>query len=312
MSRETGEQTRDWQRTRRTVLRTLGAGTAVASFGGVATAQTKSDEKQGTWGLQETDCPPCIDDLAGYASLTTELDVPTALRPQHTVEMRVDDADVLFPEEADGEQTPADEQTDTDGQGEGTEGFPDFYFDPVGIAVEAGDVIEFQNPSADLHTVTAIHPRFFGLPQRIPESAAPFSSPPVMTDENWLYRFTEPGVYDIQCLPHFELGMVMRVVVTKKSCEAPEAPAGSDQLPPPVAAVLDADRLRPENIVENGPVAWTDLEGEIPTFDPEELFSEDGGGEPGEEPTDGEGTETTTTDDGAETTTTDDGTETTT
>ncbi|WP_336359588.1 cupredoxin domain-containing protein [Haladaptatus sp. ZSTT2] len=281
MSRDTGENSRYSLPTRRTVLRTLGVGTAVAALGGVAAGETgDGTQTSARGGTQSTfqadnDCPPCIDDLMGYASLTTELDLPEALMPQHTVELRLDDADVLFPEEGD-----SDEQADGE-----AEGFPDFYFDPVGLAISVGDIIEFPNASADLHTVTAIHPRFFGLPRRIPEGAAPFSSPPVMSGENWIYQFTEPGVYDIMCLPHFDLGMVMRVVVTGDGCEQPKAPAGSEQLPPPVATVLDAELLTPQNIIDNGPIAWEDLKGEIPTFNPDELFAE--GGEGGSE-TDGE------------------------
>lgn len=253
--------------TRRNVLRTVGAGTTLAALGGVATGDSHTDDggQNGSGASggtnSEHDCPPCIDDLMGYASLTRELDVPSNLQPAHTVELRIDDADVLFPEE--------------------TEGHPDFYFDPVGLAVEAGDVVEFPNVS-DLHTVTAMHPRFLGLPQRIPDGAAPFSSPPVVSDENWLYRFTEHGVYDLLCLPHFELGMVMRIVVTKEGCGMPEGPSKSEMLPPPVSAVLDADALAPANIVDNGPVAWADLKGQIPTFNPEDLSGGEGGNGGGE------------------------------
>lgn len=129
----------------------------------------------------------------GYASLTRDLDVPSSLQPDHTVEMRIDDADVLFPDEGDGEIPEDPEMVDPEAAAERMEGSPDFYFTPVGLAVEAGDVVEFPS-MAGLHPVTAIHPRFMGLPQRIPDGAAPFSSPPVSTDENWLYRFTEYGV----------------------------------------------------------------------------------------------------------------------
>ena len=70
--------------------------------------------------------------------------------------------------------------------------------------------------------------------------------------------------------------MAMRIVVTKEGCIIPEAPAPSDALPPTVSAVLDADALTPMNIVNEGPIAWSDLKGQIPTFNPEELFGSEG------------------------------------
>lgn len=69
--------------------------------------------------------------------------------------------------------------------------------------------------------------------------------------------------------------MAMRIVVTQEGCGVPEEPGGSENLPPTVAAVLDADALDPTNVIENGSVAWTDLEGQVPTFNPENLFGEE-------------------------------------
>lgn len=40
-----------------------------------------------------------------------------------------------------------------------------------------------------------------------------FTSPPVADGDSWLYKFTTKGVYDVLCLPHLGLGMVMRLVV---------------------------------------------------------------------------------------------------
>lgn len=268
---------------RRKVLRALGVGSTAAAVGGTGIASGSSAGGSGqrdtgrSGGAQGAarDCPPCIDDLSGYASLSMELDVPGALRPDHTVEMRLDDADVLFPDEGDAGSLPDNPAPDPE-NAEEPEGFPDFYFDPVGLTVSVGDVVEFPNPSPGEHTVSAIHPRFFGLQQRIPDGAAPFSSPPVLPQENWLYRFDEFGVYDLFCIPHFELGMVMRVVVmdNDNDCGIPSAPELSEELPPTVRAVLGAEALDPVNLVDDGPIAWTDLEESIPTFDPDELFGE--------------------------------------
>ena len=268
---------------RRNVLRTLGVGSTIAAIGGtgIASGSTGGGQGRSDAGRSENaaqaaaDCPPCIDDLSGYASLSMELDVPGALQPDHTVEMHLDDADVLFPDEGDAGSLPDGPAPDPE-NAEEPEGFPDFYYDPVALQVSVGDVVEFPNPSPGEHTVSAIHPRFFGLQQRVPDGAAPFSSPPVLPEENWLYRFDEFGVYDLFCIPHFELGMVMRVVVTNDDdqCGIPTAPDLSEDLPPTVRAVLGAEALEPANVITNGPIAWTDLKGTVPTFDPDELFGE--------------------------------------
>ena len=98
-------------------------------------------------------------------------------------------------------------------------------------------------------------PPFLVLPDRVPTDYG-FTSPPVAEDDSWLYRFTEKGVYDLFCLPHVSLGMVMRIVVGNKNSTF-EEPTGD--IPPNAAAVLNDDALNPANIVSEGAVAWADL-----------------------------------------------------
>ena len=224
-------------------------------------------------------CPPCIDRLAGYNALSSDEPLPEEIpEPDHTVEMRIDDADVVFPEECDSPDDPPTSIDPTDGgdvEDAADEAMPDFYFDPVGLRVRPGDVVTFPNVSPDIHTVSAWAPRFFGLQQRIPEGAPPFGSPVITPGEEWVYRFPEPGVYDVLCLPHLDLGMVMRIVVTPEGGEVPEAPPVDAESTPPVpAAVLTAPELDPQNIVAEGTVAWTALRDSVPAFDPNELFGE--------------------------------------
>jgi plastocyanin len=156
---------------------------------------------------------------------------------------------------------------ETEGEGPGPMGqggFPDFYFDPVGISVEQGDVVEYTTRE-EFHTVTAYHPRFFGIQQRVPENVPGFTSPPFLEDDTWYYQFDEPGVYDLQCLPHESLGMVTRVVVTDDSGEAPEAPPapGEEEMGPSEIPlkVLNAPELEPQNIIDQVTVPWEDLTG---------------------------------------------------
>lgn len=141
---------------------------------------------------------------------------------------------------------------------------PEFFFDPVGVHLEAGEVIDF-SVHGGLHTVTALHPKFdepgvFAFPNRVPTENG-FTSAVMNTGDSWLYRFSTPGVYDIMCLPHYDLGMVVRVVVTGRN---PNAPIPADTyddslLPQAVEDVFDAPEMTPQNIVDQGTVAWEDL-----------------------------------------------------
>lgn len=265
-------------RDRRTVLKAIGVGAmlplAVGPAGAKGTEDAQADEDEHDDEENENDedehedddhmefdrCEPCIDPLTGWATLSA--DDTGGFDVDHVVDLRVEPLNVLFEaaevpaEEADGEE-PGEEEAES-------EAFPDFFFDPVGLAVEPGDVVQFVNESEDLHTVTAYAARFLpGGQDRIPDGTAPFSSGPVMGGESWLYQFEEEGVYDINCLPHEFLGMVMRVVVVEDDDDAPEAPdlaSPEEGDPSPNAAlVLSAPELEPEHIVEEGMVAWEDL-----------------------------------------------------
>lgn len=170
----------------------------------------------------------------------------------------------------------------------------DFFYQPTGLHVEPGDVIQFVFETPD-HTVTSYHPAY-GMQRRIPPSVQPFSSPILGWDphslpddvemppeENgqhddaspkpdvWLQLFETPGVYDIECAPHEAFGMAMRVVVgdeTETVFETDDPGA----LPPPRAGpvglareVLTDPNLSPEAIVEEGSVEWMDLAANQPS-----------------------------------------------
>ena len=143
-------------------------------------------------------------------------------------------------------------------------GPPEFFFDPVGVHLEAGEVIDFEVHSG-LHTVTALHPKFdepgaFEFPDRVPTENG-FTSAVMNTGDSWLYRFSTPGVYDIMCLPHYDFGMVVRVVVTGRNPNdpIPEDSYDDSLLPPAVEDVFDAPEMTPQHIVDNGTVGWDDL-----------------------------------------------------
>ena len=260
-------------RNRRTVLKAIGVGamlplvTGTAAAGGTEGDHSGDDDDHDDDGdgddgedMEFDRCEPCIDPLTGWATLSA--DDTGGFDVDHVVDMRIEPLNVLF----EAAEVPAEdvEEDEPGEEGAEPEAFPDFFFDPVGLAIEPGDVVQFVNESEDIHTVTAYAARFFpGGPDRIPDGTAPFSSGPVMGGESWLYEFEEEGVYDILCLPHEFLGMVMRIVVVEDEDDVPEAP---DLAPPEeggpspnAALVLSAPELDPENIVEEGMVAWEDL-----------------------------------------------------
>jgi plastocyanin len=260
---------------RRRVLRTAGFGAGLAALGGASVVAAQDDDDGDDPGTEngddaddgngddeedDGDDSPFVDDLIdpvfGYpldAEETGQVDIDTVVQ---LVTQGGPGDHAGFPAEG-GEEVPA-----------------EFIFDPVGLAVEPGDVVHFFDASG-LHTVTAFSDKYADaegpLPTRVPDGTPGFSSPPLVADESWLYQFEESGVYDLLCLPHLGLGMVMRVVVFDPETDDMEsegfAPPEAGPVPPNAQAVLTDDALAPANIVEAGQVAWADLDlgsGEAP------------------------------------------------
>jgi len=159
---------------RRPILKLLGAGAALSLGSGTVAA--------------DGDAEGDIDPLYGYATPDAD-SVPDEFDPDYEVELHVD-----LPADLENPERP-----------------PLFHFEPTGLAVEPGDIVQFTAVQPD-HSVTAYHPGI-GFQQRVPAGVPPFSSPVLSVGAAWLYQFEEPGIYDIYCGPHHVLGMVMRLVV---------------------------------------------------------------------------------------------------
>lgn len=156
---------------RRPLVKALGIGAALAAGSGTVSASDDESDLQ-------------IDPTYGYATPDATT-VPDDV-PDHDVELHIVDP---VPEEHG----------------------PLFHFEPTGLSVEEGDVVQFTFTTPD-HTITAYHPAN-GFQQRVPDGVPPFSSPVVNVGGAWLYRFEQSGLYDLYCAPHHILGMTMRIVV---------------------------------------------------------------------------------------------------
>jgi pseudoazurin len=114
----------------------------------------------------------------------------------------------------------------------------DYYFDPIGLHVEPGTTVTFENVSG-AHNAVA-----YG--GRVPEGAEGFQTTVGQTAEVTL---DAEGTYDFYCQPHKAFGMVGRIVVGE-----PGGPAAGSM--PPDGDVPAADR-----IVEAGSVTFSEFGG---------------------------------------------------
>ena len=157
---------------RRPLLKALGIGAALSFGSGVAAGEQADAEIHPNYGY----------------SVQDPSEIPERLQPNHEVQLAA----------AEGRPDPG-------------EPVSFFFFEPVGLHIQSGDIVQFTFNTPD-HTVTSYH-EAIGFQHRMPADAPPFSSPIVTAGGAWLYRFDHEGVYDLYCGPHHILGMVMRVVV---------------------------------------------------------------------------------------------------
>jgi plastocyanin len=86
-------------------------------------------------------------------------------------------------------------------------------YDPIGLHIAPGTTVRWIL-EANVHTVTAYHPRNEHHSLRIPPDAIPFDSGFLVNPgATFDVRFTVEGVYDYFCLPHEAAGMVGRIIV---------------------------------------------------------------------------------------------------
>ena len=230
---------------RRQILKAAGVTSTMPLAAGLGAAR---DEHDRGGGQRRRECPQsnCIHPVLGYSGLEGDARLPQPMSPDYEVDLIT-----RPPESADRP-------------------LPEFFFEPTGLAVESGAVVRFNLEAPD-HTVTAYHPQL-GRQRRVPEGVPAFSSPVLGAGTFWLYRFDEPGVYDVLCAPHEIFGMVGRIVVGEPPAEPDFGPAGPVELggeevelrPPELTAelVYEDPAMDPATIAERGRVSWDELQPE--------------------------------------------------
>ncbi|WP_436935829.1 plastocyanin/azurin family copper-binding protein [Halovenus marina] len=182
---------------RRTVLKTLGAGTVVALAGCSSDDGDSSDGSADGSGDGSSDgSADGSSDGSGDGSDDTDNEQPE----------QVPGADALGgPDDLQSAATVEALSLDSD-QGAGQN-----VFSPAVVWVEEGATVTWDIASGS-HSVTSYHPDTDGE-MRIPEGATAFDSGTLSEEETYEHTFEARGVYNYYCRPHRGLGMVGLVVV---------------------------------------------------------------------------------------------------
>lgn len=125
-----------------------------------------------------------------------------------------------------------------------------YYFDPIGLSVDAGETVTFEIKSGS-HSATAYKEGTGpATVTRIPDGAKAFNSE-ILSEQGATYEhtFETEGTYDYFCIPHKSLGMVGRIVVGE-----PGGPA-EGSMPP------DGNVPESQTIVEKGSVSFEEFSG---------------------------------------------------
>lgn len=128
------------------------------------------------------------------------------------------------------------EETDTEQEGGGgggdstvsmvTEGEA-YYFDPVGLAVEAGASVTWENVAGSHSSTAYVEDNPQAEVRRIPDDAEGWNSETLSEEgATFSHTFDVEGTYDYYCIPHKSLEMVGRVVVGEPSGLGDDPPDG--------------------------------------------------------------------------------------
>lgn len=80
-------------------------------------------------------------------------------------------------------------------------------FNPESLTVKIGTTVTWTNQDGYIHTVTS------GTSPS--ERSGLFDSGDLNSGKTFSFTFNEAGTYDYFCIPHFSLGMIGKIIVTK-------------------------------------------------------------------------------------------------
>lgn len=122
-----------------------------------------------------------------------------------------------------------------------------YYFDPIGLFVEKGTTVTFEDKSGS-HSSTAYKKGTASAETtRIPKDAKAWNSDTITEGETFEHTFDTEGTYDYFCIPHKSLGMVGRIIVGSSG-----GPAEGSM--PPDGKVPKSDK-----IIDKGSIAHSDF-----------------------------------------------------
>jgi plastocyanin len=126
----------------------------------------------------------------------------------------------------------------------------DYYFDPIGLHVEPGTTVTFNNQEGSHSTVAYMDGVNQATTTRLPDGAESWESS-ILTESGATveHTFETLGTYDYFCGPHKALGMVGRIVVGE-----PGGPAEGSM--PPDGTVPES-----QEIIDSGSVSDADFSG---------------------------------------------------
>lgn len=102
------------------------------------------------------------------------------------------------------------------------------YFDPIGVFVESGASITWENQSGSHSSTAYVEDNPQAGVRRVPEDSDGWNSETLSEEgATFSHTFEVEGTYDYYCIPHKSLGMVGRVVVGEPSGLGDDPPDGS-------------------------------------------------------------------------------------
>lgn len=126
----------------------------------------------------------------------------------------------------------------------------DYYFDPIGLFVEVGDTVTFENTEGNHSTVAYKDGIGQAATTRIPEDAEGWeSSILTASGATFEHTFDTAGTYDYFCGPHKSVEMVGRIVVG-------ESGGVAEGSMPPDGSVPDS-----QTIVDSESVSYEEFSG---------------------------------------------------